>query len=230
MRLATWNCSRGSGDAAVRAAEVADLAPDITVLQECAVPGTAARHVVWLGGKVDHGVAVVVLSPFTAFRLDDQAVDESAYRCRIEGPRSFNLLAVWAKKPRYVSSIYSCLDRHRDWLLDGPTVIAGDFNSHARWDRNGRPNHTDLVTRLRDEFGLVSAWHSFPGNQGKEEPATLFHLWKAERPYHIDYIFIPEWWVSAVTRCWIPDDPAGARRSDHRPVVVELEYGGVEPQ
>jgi endonuclease/exonuclease/phosphatase family metal-dependent hydrolase len=226
MNLITWNCFRG--DAVVRAAALADLAPDVLVLQECAKPKTPQSGVHWLGGKPTQGVAVAVRSPFTAIAPPAAETDDQvAYPVRIEGPRSFNLLAVWTKRrPTYVASLWEALDRHGDWLADGPSIVAGDFNSHARWDRNGRPNHSDLVARLRDEFGLVSAWHAVaardPAGEGREEPATIFHRRRPTAPCHIDYVFVPIAWADDLRACWVPDESAGSRGSDHRRVVVEV--------
>jgi hypothetical protein len=34
------------------------------------------------------------------------------------------------------------------------------------------------------------------------------------------YAFVPAAWAPSLT-AWIPDEPAGSRRSDHRPLVVD---------
>jgi hypothetical protein len=198
------------------------------VLLGCAKPTRPHPGVHWLGGKPTQGVAVSVRPPSTAVAPPDAGTDDQvAYPVRIEGPRAFNLLAVWTKpRPTYVASLWDALTQHADWLRDGPSVVAGDFNSHARWDRKGRPNHSDLVARLRDEFGLVSAWHAVaardPAGERREEPATIFHRRRPTAPYHIDYVFVPMEWVDDLRACWVPDEPAGSRGSDHRPVVVEI--------
>lgn len=170
-----------------------------------------------------------VRPPFTAVTLLETGTDDQvAYPVRIEGPCAFNLLAVWTKpRPTYVASLWAALDRHANWLADGPSVVAGDFNSHARWDRNGRPNHTDLVRRLADEFGLVSAWHAVaarePAGEEPEEPATIFHRRHPTAPYHIDYIFVPIAWAEYLRACWVPEEPVGSRGSDHRPVLLVVD-------
>ena len=81
---------------------------------------------------------------------------------RVAGPTTFNVLGVWAQAdPNYSAAILQGLTLYRDFLREGPSILLGDFNSSVAWDeKHGRTDHRDLEGRLRQEFGLVSAYHA----------------------------------------------------------------------
>jgi hypothetical protein len=70
-----------------------------------------------------------------------------------------------------------------------PTVVAGDFNASKS------PEHLRNVERLR-ERALVSAYHRVHDTEhsGIEEHPTSYFRWQRERPYHMDFVFLPEEW------------------------------------
>lgn len=226
MRLVTWNCFRG--DALARAGDVADLGADVLVLQECSRPAAAdSGALVWFGANPRHGAAVLARTPYR-IRLGPASPEAggSAFPVEVTGPAgAFHLLAVWAKPaPTYVGSVWAALDAYGPWLAGAPAVVAGDFNSHPCWDRSARRNHTRLAGRLREEFGLVSAWHAVTAGSAPE-PATHFHRWRNDRGFHIDYCFVPASWAAAGLVAAVPDWPVRARGSDHRPLVVQVGVG-----
>ena len=147
----------------------------------------------------------------------------------IEGPIAFTVLAVWSKPHHrfpYVEGIHEAVRIYRTLIASRPTVILGDFNSNPIWDHQHRPgwSHSDLIARLRD-LGLVSAYHAFHGEApGKESRATYYHTWNKRKPFHIDYCFLPSTWAAAIRRVEIGDYAGWRRRSDHRPLVVELAH------
>jgi hypothetical protein len=231
MRLITWNCFRG--DALARAADLDDLAPDVVVLQECSRPAAAdAETFAWSGDNPRHGMAVVTRAPYVLRApAVPAAATDSMFAVQVDGPLRFTLLAVWAHpKPSYVGSVWAGLNAHAALLRAGDAVVAGDFNSNPRWDAGKRRNHTALERRLREEFGLVSAWHAAAdrasGGVPEPEPDTYHHQWHPDRGFHIDYCFIPESWVPRVT-AHVPDEPARTRRSDHRPLIIDVEPGSL---
>jgi endonuclease/exonuclease/phosphatase family metal-dependent hydrolase len=114
------------------------------------------------------------------------------------------------------------LDEYSEFLSAAPAIIVGDFNSHWRWDGSSSVNHSRLVERLRDEFGLVSAYHAFHGLKPGDEQPTLFWQWKEHQPYHVDYCFIPEAWLPHVEAVEVGDFSQWAGESDHRPLMVEI--------
>ena len=128
----------------------------------------------------------------------------------------------------YVKGLLRGVEVYRDLIEGQPTVIMGDFNSNAIWNRKraGAQDHGALVTRL-DELGLVSAYHDFHDEaHGAETRPTLYFLRKESRPYHIDYCFIPKTWASHVRAVDVGSYAEWTGASDHRPVVVDLEEPG----
>lgn len=153
-------------------------------------------------------------------------VSDSAFPAEVTGPVSFNLLAVWAqRRPSYVRAILSSLDHYGEFLRSAPSIVVGDFNSHPRWDKDDqKANHSILAARLRAEFGLVSAFHTFAERSGNVvEPATLYYQWKQDRGFHIDYCFFPESWASRLISVEIGNYQEWAKESDHRPLIVDFE-------
>ncbi|MCE3241944.1 MAG: exonuclease, partial [Deltaproteobacteria bacterium] len=76
-------------------------------------------------------------------------------------------------------------------------------------------------------LGLVSAYHHFFGEaQGAESRPTLYLRRDPEKPYHIDYCFIPEAWVTMLRSVEVGTDEPWARYSDHRPLVVDIDVPG----
>ena len=107
---------------------------------------------------------------------------------------------------------------YRELLCTGPSVVIGDFNSSTFWDKTHRAdrNHSALV-RLLHELGLVSAYHAhFNEEQGAEKQPTYYFHWNEQKPFHIDYCFIPKTWVKLLRRVEVAEFEAWKTHSDHR--------------
>jgi endonuclease/exonuclease/phosphatase family metal-dependent hydrolase len=135
---------------------------------------------------------------------------------------------VWSKTDRkypYVKAVIRAVARYRDLIAAQPTVVMGDFNSNSIWDRK-RPfkeTHSGLVQQL-SALGLVSAYHDFHGEpHGGETRPTLYLLKQRQRPYHIDYCFVPRAWLSSVQSVKVGAYEDWIALSDHTPVSVELK-------
>lgn len=234
MRLVIWNCA---GKAHERLPDLLPLRPDVVVLSECASPVVQAAQVVfasaassrWVGSIKTKGLAVLTFGPFRLADPDHPYTTTGrwALPVRVTGPVHFNLLAVWAQGSgyaAYVSSVEAAIQDHQAFLASGPAVVAGDLNSNACWDGQTQGGHTRIVRRLGG-LGLQSAYHRhFREAQGGESRPTHFHMRSIERPYHLDYAFVPTAWadvgysveVGSAER-WLE-----TKLSDHMPVVVEV--------
>lgn len=241
MRIVTWNCNMAlhrKFDALI------SLRPDIAIVPECADPETLRRkmefpddvRVVWVGENSNKGLGIFA---FNKHNIDIASDHDPEIRhiapVHISGVNSFNLLAVWAMNTKENgwsakrrAPFLSSLDRYPTFLENNPSMIAGDFNNHVRWDKPGhRNNQADAVDRLKS-MGLVSAYHTHNGlEHGAETEPT--HYWRdrsKEGPtYHIDYIFLPVDWASHMTEMTVGtfEDWCGNKLSDHVPLVVDID-------
>jgi len=212
------------------------LHPDIAVVQECSKKSvddlrSHGLSGLWFGANPNKGLAV-----FCRRGLRLQAVDKPFGKwvvpVRVHGSVDFNLLAIWAcpvgtrRADNYIGQVHRFLVEHDDWFGTRPVVAAGDFNSNSQWDEN-RPgrNHTEVV-RLFEGHGLVSAYHTHHGErQGAETRPTYYFYRHQDKPFHIDYVFVPKRWrlksVEVGTfREW-------GHLSDHVPVVVDVSIGAL---
>jgi exonuclease III len=227
VRIATWNCYRGR--CLERAAQLAPLSPDIAVIQECAQPEPPidGHSVAWFGDNPAHGVAVVARPPFKVRHGPvNPVLDHTAFPAVITGPVSFHVLAIWAlPRPSYVRAVLHALEVYADFLLSAPSVVVGDFNCFPEW-RGKAPSkaHIELARRLRDDFSLISSYHAAPAYEPLMSAApTYFFRWEENRPFHIDYCFVPTSWRTAIRSVHVAQFDEPEWRSDHRPVLVDLD-------
>jgi hypothetical protein len=100
------------------------------------------------------------------------------------------ILGIWMKK-NYIEDlyVYSYLNLHK--MHDA--ILIGDFNSNVIWNRehNDR-SHTDF-NDLMSKINHFSAYHRQNNIAfGAEKQATFFMYRKIDRPYYIDYAYLPE--------------------------------------
>lgn len=137
------------------------------------------------------------------------------------------MLAVWSKANRphpYVEGIVRGIEIYRDMIEGFPAVVMGEFNSNAIWDAShpADRSHTALVARL-EGLGLVSSYHHFHAElHGRENRPTYYFQWKQERPFHIDYCFVPATWAAKLKRVEVGGFDGWNRYSDHRPLLSEF--------
>jgi exonuclease III len=226
MRIVTWNCCRGTF--ARKAALLGPLEADVAVLQEIARPDAESDHCLWFGHNPRQGIAVVAREPYSLAPLP-RRIGTPRYVIPIEvsGPTHFTMLAVWAKGAQrhpYVEGVIRAVRLYRHLFEQTDAVLLGDLNSNPFWDHQHADdrNHTALVRMLSDA-GLVSAYHEWKGEQhGQETTPTYYFLWKEERPYHIDYCFLPRTWLPRVRLVEIGSFVEWKGHSDHRPLLVDI--------
>jgi endonuclease/exonuclease/phosphatase (EEP) superfamily protein YafD len=186
------------------------------------------RGVPWRGDSEHKGLAVSAVGKGWSGQevplLPDTPI--SVLPVVVSGPVTLTVVGVWTQKvPTYTEHLLNGLAAIKPVLPAGPLVVMGDFNNHPRWDNPATPhrNHAAIVQALGDDFGLVSAYHHFHGvEHGSDSHPTLFFQFDQNRPYHIDYIFVPREWVRHITRVVVGsyDD---WKDSDHRPLSVTLD-------
>ena len=232
MRLVTWNCCRGLY--LKNAALLHVLEPDVAVLQECAQPMAQSDQCLWFGDNPRQGIAVLAKGPYRIRALATVAdVPRYAIPIEVTGPINFILIAIWSKadqeKP-YVEAVIRAVELYRNLFTEYPTVLAGDLNSNAIWDAEhaAGQSHSALVEMLF-QLGLVSCYHYFNREKhGEEKQATYYFQWKEERPFHLDYCFIPAKWAPHLRCVEVGSYVDWKGSSDHRPILVELFEDGCE--
>lgn len=76
-------------------------------------------------------------------------------------------------------------------LARSRTVVIGDFNDNARWDTATNPPFALTVGILADA-GYVSLYHARTGEaHGSEAGGSLYWYRHRDRPYPVDYAFLP---------------------------------------
>ena len=231
MRIVAWNCQMGF-DKKVDA--LRSLNPDLAVISECSQKSALALRshgyeTLWFGSNVTKGMAVLCSGGWGIEAIQEPE-QQWIVPIRVDaGAMSFTLIAVWAcrvgnrKADQYIGQVNQALLSHPQWLSSGPVVLAGDFNSNQIWDPERPSGNHSSVVRLLERNGIVSGYHRFfMEDQGKESRPTAYLYRHHTRPYHIDYIFIPEKWATALKSVDVGEFSNWSRHSDHCPVVVEL--------
>jgi exonuclease III len=226
MRILTWNCCQRAF--AGTAGFARELRPDVAVLQECGRPdGEESSRVRWIGENPRKGIAVLAGD---GYAVEPVAAREDVPRWivpfRVTGPRELTLVAGWALPTgsSYARTVLRGIAAYADLIASGPAVVAGDFNTNSALDRGRRDwTHARVVDALA-ELGLASAYHHFRGEaHGAETAPTYFHLRRREQPFHIDYCFVPRAWADRLAGVRVGTFDEWAGRSDHRPLVVDLD-------
>ncbi len=222
MRIVTWNCCRRGYANAIQA--LVPVRADLVFLQEVGRPANADPFVAWAGTNPRQGVLVATVNRTLAFAAARPKASKHA-PIMVRGAFSFLALNVWAQPtPSYVGHVNATLNRFRRILVGRACVIAGDFNSEGSHSAEDKPHHARLVERLRDEFGVVSAYHARHGvAHGAEAHATYFHQRHLDEPWHIDFCFVPTNWTERLVEVDVLDGEPWLTLSDHRPLVVDVD-------
>lgn len=143
----------------------------------------------------------------------------------VRGSETLHLVGVCVKPDRdYVSPTLRALALLSEFIVEHGAILAGDFNQSTRFGAKRGPNrHFARVLELVDKLGLASAWHRQHGEKfGEETLPTHFHLWKRERPFHIDYVFVPRNTKVASATLGTFDEFTASGLSDHVPLTIDI--------
>ena len=219
MRVTNWNCL--CGDVSDRLSDLKPLCSDLITLQECRRPASDSASVIWRGDISYQGVAVV--STEAAWRLEFVEIPElhpTVVPVRVQAPQPFVFVGVWAHPP-FNKVAWEAMRACVAAANGLPVVAAGDFNSSPSVKGQERTS-PQFLQRMRDELGLVSAYHHFFGESYGEETRASYYHWKKEaNPFHIDYCFVPDAWVDRLTSVEVGSFAAWPQ-SDHRPLTVDI--------
>jgi hypothetical protein len=245
MRIIVWNCKMGL---ARKRQHLYDLRPDIAIIPECSQnclklclkDGFEGR---WFGDNPQKGLGVLVARPLHIRRAEKPrsrwVVPISISGSLSGGGCDFLLVAVWtmpvhgSQRRSYIGQLYQAIVSNPQWFASKPSIVCGDFNSNKLWDharpntrrQNGKQktgNHSSVVSLL-EKRRLASAYHHFfSESQGQETQPTYYFWHHKERPYHIDYVFLPRQWVSQLKSVELGAHAAWSKLSDHVPLCVDV--------
>jgi len=229
MKLVTWNCNQAFRK---KQHQLLKLQPDIAVVPECENPtekGDWSEFTDWrwTGEDQHKGLGVFTRNDITI--SDTTNIVEANHLLHVETD-VVDVFAVWAMnneenpRQRYIGQVYTALKNNPE-LVDKDTIVAGDFNWNVIWDESpNSPLYGDFadVRGKLNQNGLDSAYHTVCGDEfGEETEATFYMHKKEERPYHIDYVFVPEQLLDAGCEVTVGDYEDWIDASDHVPVIVD---------
>lgn len=222
MRIVNWNCN---GKFREKFKHLDEFCADILVIEECEDPNKYietdyykfAKNYFWIGENPNKGLGI-----FAKRNIKIKKLHWKAYCLRYFLPicvnDTFNLLGVWTKKP-YIEEffIYQSINFSK---INSNTIIVGDFNSNAIWNKeHGCRNHSAVV-KLLEKKGLYSAYHFQSKEEHGNESCKTFFLHKnPNKGFHIDYCFLPKEKLESFkifNNSWIS-------LSDHLPIIIDIK-------
>lgn len=248
MRITTWNCN---GALRKKLDKADSLTSNLYIVQECEDPALSTEHYrewagdyLWVGTNKNKGIGVFPKNGNRVKKLDWYG------EYRIEGVKSFHLsahwstsdlklflpfvlndeytvLGVWTKGSDseafgYVGQLWKYIQIHGKDLSKPKTMILGDLNSNAVWDKSDRWwSHSGVIRELK-ELDFQSLYHVQESvEQGSENQATFYLHRNIEKAYHIDYAFV---YKDLIKSSSINIDESGEWLdiSDHMPVTITL--------
>lgn len=228
MRIVSWNSHQKFRE------KIALFSPDSTdvlVVQECENTETAAKayenagwKYVWVGDNIHKGLGIFVTKKFSIEKLD-WCISGCKYFLPVRINQSIAMVGVWAmggksKSVSYAGQITRFLDQHKTEIRHDSTMIIGDFNSNSIWDkRHKTANHTQNDRRLKS-IGLDSLYHVVHSVENGDEKQPTFYLsYDKEKPYHIDYAYLPvNLLAESKIDIGLPD--RWLKYSDHMPLFI----------
>lgn len=219
MKIVSWNCR---GAFRVKFPIIQTLNADIYVIQECENPEKYPQHFseflsnyVWYGEKDSKGLGIFVKQN-VKMELNDWPVYCLRHFISVKINDRIDLLGVWASSP-YIEEYYIYQSINSDKYGEN-TLIIGDFNSNAIWDKeHGKRNHSAVVAELKLK-NIVSAYHYITGEQAGQETQSTFFLYKhKDRKFHIDYCFLNPMHIQEFK---ILNSDDWLQYSDHMPIQV----------
>ena len=171
----------------------------------------------WFGEKNSKGLAIFVRSSIKAEKNDWETYCLRHF-ISLKINDSFDLIGVWASSP-YIEEyyIYQFINIEK---FNNNSVIIGDFNSNAIWDKShGKRNHSEVVKQLQ-KIGLCSAYHFVKKeDQGNETQKTFYLYNHIDKGYHIDHCFVNE---NLISNYMVLTDMKWLELSDHLPIQLVL--------
>jgi len=210
--------------------------PDILVIPECEHPDKLIfkddtpkpTAVLWFGKNRNKGLGVF---SYSDFRFKVLKIHNDQFKMIVpikvsEGPFDFTLFAVWANNPQdpdgqYVTQVWKAIRLYEKIIRAKRTLLIGDFNSNAIWDKPRREgNHSTVVDWLGNKK-IHSVYHKhFNQLQGGEQHPTFYLYKRKDKPYHLDYCFASVDMIEHLESVEVGEQECWSKYSDHMPVMA----------
>lgn len=248
MKIVTWNCN---GALRNKTPKLDSLEADLLIIQECENPAEStyafrewSGEFLWKGKSKHKGIGIFPRKGHTVketewFGVHDMRgmhsrspatnwhSDELELFLPFTLDEKYSILGVWTKGSdektfSYIGQLWKYIQIHRKELSQNKTIVIGDLNSNAIWDKPDRWwNHSDVVNEL-NELGVQSVYHSSRNEEhGKEIQPTFFLHRNLDKAYHIDYVFASADLLPCC-RIEVGSSDMWLQFSDHLPLSVEF--------
>lgn len=234
MKIISWNCNCN-----FRKKYALLPQADILIIPESESPdflqqrgfNLPLRTHLWVGKTVHKGLSIFTRGDYTA-QIADFYNDEFQYIVPVEistADKKFILWAVWTQSDGndsyngYVVKAVKALMSYEKYLQPDSLII-GDFNSNARWNKHFKReyNHQKLE-EFMERNGFCSLYHQLTNCiHGAEQEATIYMYKNRERPYYIDYAFVHNSRLASFPTFSIGKYEDWIKHSDHMPLFMEL--------
>ena len=188
---------------------------------------TAGWDFRWIGHNEHKGLGIFVPTNSTIESVN-WAITECYYFLPVKTSNDLIIRGAWtrggkSKSVSYAAQLTRFLDSHIDRIDPERTILIGDLNSSFQFDkrRDKHYNHTKNTSRL-DEVGLQSLYHyQTKEAQGFETKPTFYMYRHRDKPYHIDYAYLPKPYLESAS-IEIGDPRDWLQYSDHIPLFINL--------
>ena len=243
LRLLSYNIRQGGiGREEALAAAIREARPDVAILQEATRPAvverlagaTGLRH--W-GCRRGDSLAFLTREPVVSAAWHRPRLSRHAFlelvpaggAWRVFGVHLSAVHAAWTERRRLIE-LRSLLDAIRSHQ-HGPHVIVGDFNTVSPGELF---DFRQLPARLRTLVWLSGGrvrWRTIQAilDAGYRDafrrlhPDRVGYTFPSWNPHvRLDYLFVPESMLPAVTRCEVREHDDLRHASDHLPIYGEL--------
>ncbi|MBE6880543.1 MAG: endonuclease/exonuclease/phosphatase family protein [Ruminococcaceae bacterium] len=223
MKIVSWNCN---GKFREKFQDILTLDADIYIIQECENPKEIksttykkfATNYIWTGENNNKGLGIFAKKEI---KLTENNWSKFCLRNFLSAKinDNFDLVAVWACKP-YIEEyyIYQSINISN---FNSSTIIIGDFNSNAIWDKKSNSRTHSAVVQQLEAIGICSAYHLTTGEAQGTETLPTFYLYRhIDKGYHIDHCFTAE---KNIKEYQIIRDLKWLNKSDHIPILLETK-------
>ena len=210
--------------------------PDLIVIQECenehklskALEDINYNQVIWHGKNPNKGLAAISFND-VQIKTQKDYNKEFEYVIPIalkhQGSK-INLFNIWAmphhstRSKDYVGQVWGAINFYKS-KLNKPSLLIGDFNSNAIWDKKRKEgNHNDVVQYLAKRK-IDSLYHLRTKQaHGSEKEPTLYLLKNNKKPYHLDYCFASSELINSKTTLVVGRHDDWIKLSDHMPLII----------